>query len=111
MTDSENGKQIAEDRAERAGSEGPGERSAQQPAPNVVGLDAYRERGRRGGAKAQPSVAGGAWERTSQPLLPEDAESGRPAVHIVKVSSGFGKLRVPAPAPAWNGHIRCLAAA
>jgi hypothetical protein len=107
MIDSENERQIAKD-GEYEGAE----RIERAPLPNVVGLDAYRERSRSGGkTNAYPLGAdnanGGVWERTSQQLLPEDAEDGRPAVNIVKVSSGFGKLRVPA----WNNDIRCQAAA
>jgi hypothetical protein len=74
---------------------------------NVTYLEEYRNK-QAAQTVGEPADKPGTWERTSLALFP--AREGTPvdgeSVRIVKVSSGFGKLRIPA----WEDTIRCMAA-
>lgn len=73
----------------------------------VVDLEEYRSK-QAAPAVQEPKEQTGVWERTSVTLLPaqEGCTSDIEPVRIVKVSSGFGKLRIPA----WGDTVRSLAA-
>lgn len=72
-----------------------------QPKDNVIDLESFRRKSEAAGG-ANESV----WEQTALPLLPGKEASDQPIVHIVKVSSGFGRL----PARAWQDTVRSMAA-
>jgi hypothetical protein len=74
----------------------------------VVDLEEYRNK-QTAPTDNEPQEQQGVWEMTSLPLLParDGAPAGEETVRIVKVSSGFGKLRIPA----WEEDtVRCMAA-
>ncbi|KIL38874.1 hypothetical protein SD70_23725 [Gordoniibacillus kamchatkensis] len=68
---------------------------------NVIDLESFRRKS---------AAAGGAgehvWEQVTLPLLPGSETPDQPTVHIVKVSSGFGRL----PSRAWQDTVRSMAA-
>lgn len=76
----------------------------------VIDLEGFRSSKQAAPADKESVAASesGTWERTSLPLFPAQGGSASNVepVRIVKVSSGFGKLR----APAWEDSMCCMAA-